>query len=273
MKTNKKLLFCLIFASMTLVACGNEKVTTVSKIEGNTSTEVVKEEVKKENPAKLENNYKTLLQGRWRDTTDAKSEIAFRDNLRFDYYEGKELDKGEFTMAKTCEGHEPSKMDEYMIEGDMCWFVLDINAENLSLSYVGRGNSLFYVRVADTNESATSEDKDVVSDETSTIKLATIDTPVKDAVISSPLTIKGKAPSSWFFENSFPVQVADENGKILGEGLVYPNSEWTKPGILDFHAEVEFEKATTKTGKLILSADNPSGLPENDYSVEVPVKF
>jgi hypothetical protein len=40
-----------------------------------------------------------------------------------------------------------------------------------------------------------------------------------------------------------------------------------------FKAELKFSKPTTQTGTLILRKDNPSGLPQNDESVSIPVQF
>jgi hypothetical protein len=104
-------------------------------------------------------------------------------------------------------------------------------------------------------------------------KVAVLDVPLKDAKITTPVTVTGTAPAFWFFENSFPVQVQDSAGKVLGAGQANPITESLPEGMTPFHAEVEFDKPATPTGTLLLKADNPSGLPENDYSVKIPVTF
>lgn len=40
-----------------------------------------------------------------------------------------------------------------------------------------------------------------------------------------------------------------------------------------FEAKIEFEILATSKGVLILEKDNPSGLPENDDQLRVPVRF
>ena len=40
-----------------------------------------------------------------------------------------------------------------------------------------------------------------------------------------------------------------------------------------FKAELEFSLPSTETGVLILEKDNPSGLPENDDELRIPIRF
>ena len=43
---------------------------------------------------------------------------------------------------------------------------------------------------------------------------------------------------------------------------------------ISFEAKIEFEKPTLKNnGALILRKDNPSGLPEYDDALEIPIIF
>lgn len=99
-----------------------------------------------------------------------------------------------------------------------------------------------------------------------------VDTPSSDQTISSPLSISGKATGSWFFEGSFPVQLVDLNDEIIASGLVYSKSEWTTPDLVEFEGSLEFF-TDQNSGMLIFRNDNPSGLPENEVTHSVPVKF
>jgi hypothetical protein len=40
-----------------------------------------------------------------------------------------------------------------------------------------------------------------------------------------------------------------------------------------FEATLTFTKPTTETGTVVFQRDNPSGLPENDQSVSIPIYF
>jgi hypothetical protein len=91
-------------------------------------------------------------------------------------------------------------------------------------------------------------------------------------VVESPLTIKGKAPGSWYFEASFPIEIQDDEGNKIGQGYAQADGEWMTPDNVAFTARVTFE-AATETGTIVFSKDNPSGLPENDASIELPVRF
>jgi len=91
--------------------------------------------------------------------------------------------------------------------------------------------------------------------------------------ISSPLEISGKARGNWFFEASFPVVLLDGNNKEITTVVAQAQSDWMTEDFVDFKATLNFSKPETQNGILILKKDNPSGLPENDEQIEVPIYF
>ena len=97
--------------------------------------------------------------------------------------------------------------------------------------------------------------------------------PVENSLVTSPVMVTGQARGSWYFEASFPVQVYDANGKLLGTGIAQAQTDWMTEEFVSFVANVTFTPSTTATGKIVLRNDNASGLPEHDKSVEIPVKF
>lgn len=103
--------------------------------------------------------------------------------------------------------------------------------------------------------------------------LIQIANPQPQQKITSPLTITGQARGNWFFEASFPVKLVDQNGDTLAEAIAQAQTEWMTENFVAFKATLEFPKPTTATGVLILQKDNPSGLPENDDWLVLPVKF
>lgn len=91
-----------------------------------------------------------LLQGKWQSTDDPKAVVEFVGNQR------KEAGISEtFTLGDRCtnagdaENGAPAEKDHYITvaESDMCWYIVDLTADHLSLSYVGRGNTLEYKRM------------------------------------------------------------------------------------------------------------------------------
>lgn len=100
-----------------------------------------------------------------------------------------------------------------------------------------------------------------------------IDSPRPNQIVGSPLVISGSARGPWFFEASFPVRLLDENGDELASGIATAEGEWMTEEFVPFTAELEFLLLGNGKGTLILEKDNPSGLPENDDSLIVPVEF
>ncbi|TSC83169.1 MAG: hypothetical protein G01um101419_176 [Parcubacteria group bacterium Gr01-1014_19] len=103
--------------------------------------------------------------------------------------------------------------------------------------------------------------------------LIMVDQPRTGDLATSPLLIRGKARGYWYFEASFPVRLLDGNGKLLAIKPAQADSEWMTEEFVPFSMTLEFEKPTTETGALILQKDNPSGLPEYDDELVIPVRF
>ncbi len=99
-----------------------------------------------------------------------------------------------------------------------------------------------------------------------------VDSPAVDAVVTSPLTVTGKATGAWFFEASFPVRLIDDRAVEIATGHAEAQGDWMTEDLVPFTASLTFT-TTAKTGTLVLQKDNPSGMPENDKSMAIPVKF
>lgn len=104
--------------------------------------------------------------------------------------------------------------------------------------------------------------------------LIQLTTPQPNEVISTPLVVSGQARGSWFFEGSFPVTLTNWDGLIIAEGVAQAQGEWMTTEFVPFSVTLTFEYPTLyDRGSLILKKENPSGLPENDDALEIPVKF
>jgi hypothetical protein len=97
--------------------------------------------------------------------------------------------------------------------------------------------------------------------------------PRPNDIINSGFEVKGEAVGNWYFEASFPVRLVDANGKILAETAAQAQGDWMTGDLVPFSAKLGFAKPETKTGLVILQNDNPSGLPENQKELKVPVNF
>lgn len=103
--------------------------------------------------------------------------------------------------------------------------------------------------------------------------LIRIDSPRPNQIVSSPLEISGQAIGFWYFEGDFPVKLLDEEGNVLVETFATAKGEWMTEDFVSFEAELIFDSPGFETGTLILKKDNPSGLPENDDQLEIPINF
>jgi len=100
--------------------------------------------------------------------------------------------------------------------------------------------------------------------------------PQTNATVTNPIIINGEARGYWFFEASFPIYVVDWNGLIIGEGYAEAKGDWMTEEFVPFRAVVQYDLPSDtpyKRGALILKKDNPSGLPEYDDALEMPILF
>jgi len=113
-----------------------------------------------------------------------------------------------------------------------------------------------------------------IGNELENTDLIYLNTPRPNQVIKSPFIILGEARGGWYFEGNFPVVLTDWNGLIIAEGLAFAKGEWMTTEFVPFEAELAFKTPIYKNnGSLILKKSNPSGLPENDDALEIPVTF
>ena len=99
-------------------------------------------------------------------------------------------------------------------------------------------------------------------------------TPRPNEIVTSPLIVTGEARGYWFFEASFPVQILDARGNQIAVIPAQAQGEWMTEEFVSFRAELNFATPLdSDTGTLVLEKDNPSGLPENEDELHIPIKF
>jgi hypothetical protein len=118
---------------------------------------------------------------------------------------------------------------------------------------------------------ATTTDVKVVSNKPLSERVS-VSSPGPGGTVGKTFTITGKAPGNWFFEASFPVQVRSSEGDVLGRAVAHTQSDWMTESLVSFTADVTIsDPKYTGSARLILMRDNPSGLPENDDAIEIPI--
>lgn len=92
-------------------------------------------------------------------------------------------------------------------------------------------------------------------------------------VISSPLVVTGEARGTWYFEASFPVHLVDGHNTTIATGIAQAQSDWMTEDFVPFKAELIFTPSDVDEALLVLQKDNPSGLPEFDDNLIIPITF
>jgi len=101
-----------------------------------------------------------------------------------------------------------------------------------------------------------------------------LDSPLPGAIVDSPLKIQGHARGNWFFEGDFPVVLTDSQGAVIAERFATAKGNWMTEKFVRFEGIIEFNKPRIgDSGTLILKKDNPTGLPQHDDALEIPVFF
>lgn len=135
-----------------------EKQTTITK-ESTSNSEVIqyeKNNSKEENIIDKGSTNSELLQGKWQHVEDKSNYLIFENGLRKEIADGSEnWDEEKYVLSNSClnisDKENNIKTEELLfiscLNSDMCWHILSLDENNLTLSYMGRGNSLNYLRV------------------------------------------------------------------------------------------------------------------------------
>ena len=95
-------------------------------------------------------SYKNLLIGKWQSTDDENNFVEFTKDARIETY-GDYEDIERYSISNSCKngGEIESNEDNYIsgLMSELCWYIISVDDKNLSLSFVGRGNTLNYKRI------------------------------------------------------------------------------------------------------------------------------
>lgn len=97
--------------------------------------------------------------------------------------------------------------------------------------------------------------------------------PSTNEVIESPVIITGEAKGAWYFEAVFNTILYDDKGLELGSAILTAKTDWMSEDFVPFEGTLSFKKPTTSSGTLRFLSANPSGLPQNLKTFDMPVRF
>lgn len=95
--------------------------------------------------------------------------------------------------------------------------------------------------------------------------------PRAGSLVSEKITIVGRAKGEWFFEGVFPVAVVSDSGEELAQTLAVAQEDSYSADYVPFTATVTVNIDENTVGYIEFQKDNPSGLPENSMSYQIPI--
>lgn len=100
-----------------------------------------------------------------------------------------------------------------------------------------------------------------------------VENPTPGSVTGREFSVMGQARGYWFFEASFPIRVFDMDGNQIALSIGQPvgGADWMTEEFVPFSADIEIPESFSGLATLVISNDNPSGLPENDRSISFPI--
>ncbi len=98
--------------------------------------------------------------------------------------------------------------------------------------------------------------------------------PVPGTAVDTPISFSGEARGTWFFEASFPVEVRNITGKTIARSHAEAKGEWMTEDFVRFEGDILL-LPQTPAGQLflVLQKDNPSGDPDKDEEVVIPINY
>lgn len=115
-----------------------------------------------------------------------------------------------------------------------------------------------------------------IGNELEKTNLIVSDTPRPGDTIKSPLILKGNARGYWFFEASAPIALYNKDGVLIAQSYIQAKDEWMTEAFVPFEGTIDFSVPPSSSGEkgtLVIKKDNPSGLPEHDDSLIIPIRF
>lgn len=103
--------------------------------------------------------------------------------------------------------------------------------------------------------------------------LIRVESPRAGSTVEGAVAITGEARGVWFFEATFPVELQDAEGNVVVQSYATAQGNWMTEDFVPFSASVDTDAVATATGTLVLRRSNPSGLPEHDADVRIPLRF
>lgn len=97
-----------------------------------------------------------------------------------------------------------------------------------------------------------------------------VSSPVSGDTVQKTIVVTGEARGQWYFEASFPLEVLDKDGNSIAMSYATAQGEWMTTDFVPFEGTITVQ-GYSGPATLVLHKDNPSGLPEHEDSVSLPI--
>jgi len=99
-----------------------------------------------------------------------------------------------------------------------------------------------------------------------------LEVPAPHTVITNTVEITGEARGTWYFEGIFSILLLDDDGETVAQTNAEAEGEWMTEDWVPFEAAITIPSDTlSQSGTLVLQKANPSGLPQNEEEVHIPI--
>jgi len=94
---------------------------------------------------------------------------------------------------------------------------------------------------------------------------------VSGSTISGKMAVSGIVKNAYFFEGNILLNVLDQNKNVLKTGHGSAITDWMTSGPVSFQGIIDTLGLPTGAAYIEIRNDNPSGMPENNKSILIPV--
>ena len=85
------------------------------------------------------------------------------------------------------------------------------------------------------------------------------------------MSYRGVVKGAYFFEANIVINILDLNKKVLKASNAHATGDWMTEEPVAFEGNIDFSGLPKGPAYLEIHNDNPSGLPENDKSILIPI--
>ncbi len=149
--------------------------------------------------------------------------------------------------------------------------------DTIQVPFLGGSDEEEDMEDQDGNEDANADEQDDVSSEAPyTVESQkgeelVIYKPEDKDEVGCSVEIEGEVSGNWYFEGDFPIKIVDTDDNELVSGVATAQGEWMTEEKVRFQATLECTDCQEGKASIIFVKDNPSGLPENEDSAELPI--